>query len=55
VKYFPYLFLVYLAVGIVWILAFYRRKPAALAVVQADLERSHAGYQGAQPITITSA
>jgi amino acid transporter len=55
VKYFPYLFLVYLAVGIVWILAFYRRKPAALAVVQADLERSHAGYQGTQPITITSA
>jgi amino acid transporter len=55
VTYFPYLFLVYLAVGIVWILAFYRRKPAALAVVQADLERSHAGYQGAQPITITSA
>jgi amino acid transporter len=55
VKYFPYLFLVYLAVGIVWILAFYRRKPAAMAVVQADLERGHAGYQGAQPITITSA
>src|SRR5580658_2174214 len=55
VTYFPYLFLVYLAVGIVWILAFYRRKPAALAVVQADLERSHAGYQGTQPITITSA
>ena len=27
VMYFPYLFLAYLAVGIVWILSFYRRQP----------------------------
>jgi len=54
VKYFPYLFLVYLAVGIAWILAFYRRKPSAISVVQADLERSHAVYRSAQPVSLTS-
>ncbi len=48
VTYFPYLFLVYLAVGIGWILAFYRRKPAAMAVVQADLDRIHSHYKEAQ-------
>jgi amino acid transporter len=52
VTYFPYLFLVYMAGGIGWILAFYRRKPAAMAVAQADLERNHARYRGAQPVTI---
>jgi hypothetical protein len=41
VNYFPYLFLVYRAGGIAWIFAFYRRKPSAVAVVQADLDRSH--------------
>ena len=54
VKYFPYLFLVYLAVGIAWILAFYRRKPAAAAVVQADLERIHSRYKERQPVTVPS-
>ncbi len=54
VTYFPYLFLVYLAIGIVWILAFYRRKPAAAAVVQADLERIHSRFKEAQPITVPS-
>ncbi len=45
VKYFPYLFLVYLAIGIAWILAAYRRKPAATAVVHQDLERIHARFK----------
>jgi amino acid transporter len=45
VKYFPYLFLVYLAIGIAWIFSVYRRKPAATAVVHQDLERSHARFK----------
>ncbi|HWE74446.1 MAG TPA: APC family permease [Stellaceae bacterium] len=44
VNYFPYGFLVYLAVGIVWIVSVYRRKPAAIAFVQEDLDRSHDLY-----------
>jgi amino acid transporter len=48
VNYFPYGFLVYLAAGIAWILAFYRRKPSAMAVVQADLDRIHGHYKEAQ-------
>jgi hypothetical protein len=47
VNYFPYAFLVYLAVGIAWILAFYRRKPAAIEVVQADLDRIHSQFKEA--------
>ncbi len=45
VTYFPYLFLVYMAVGIVWIFAFYRRSPAATAAISQDLEVSHARYK----------
>lgn len=55
VTYFPYLFLVYLAIGIVWILAFYRRKPAAMAVVQADLDRIYTHAKPGSPIGVTSA
>lgn len=44
VNYFPYGFLVYLAIGIVWIAAYYRRKPAAIAVAREDLNRSHDLY-----------
>ena len=47
VKYFPYGFLVYMAIGIIWIMSVYRRKPKAMEVVQADLERSHARYKDA--------
>jgi amino acid transporter len=50
VKYFPYGFLVYMAVGITWILAFYRRKPSAMAVAQKDLEQSHARFNGVRPV-----
>jgi amino acid transporter len=46
VNYFPYLFLVYLAAGIGWILFFYRRTPTAAALVQADLDRIHGEYVG---------
>jgi amino acid transporter len=48
VNYFPYLFLVYLFGGIAWILAYYRRKPSAMKVVQADLDRIHSHYKEAQ-------
>ena len=44
VQYFPYGFLVYMAIGIIWIMSVYRRKPKAAEVVQADLERSHARF-----------
>jgi amino acid transporter len=45
VNYFPYAFLVYLAIGIVWIMSFYRRQPAAITKVQEDLDRSHDLYE----------
>lgn len=38
---FPYLFLAYLAIGLVWILAFHRRKPSAAADIISDLKSSH--------------
>jgi amino acid transporter len=44
VNYFPYAFLVYLAIGIAWIVGFYRRKPAAATSAQEDLDRSHDRY-----------
>jgi len=50
VLYFPYLFLAYLAVGIVWILAFYGRKPTASESIRRDLDQSHARFQPALPI-----
>ena len=46
VRYFPYIFLAYLAAGTLWILAFYRRKPSATAVIRQDLEQSHARHSG---------
>lgn len=47
VKYFPYAFLAYLAVGVVWVLAFYRRRPAASTAIRGDLERAHRRFEGA--------
>ncbi len=41
VCYFPYLFLVYLAVGVTWILTVYRRKPSATDFIRQDLELTH--------------
>ena len=47
VMYFPYLYLAYLAVGIVWILAFYRRQPSASVTVREDLQLAHDRFTGA--------
>ena len=47
VLYFPYLFLAYLAVGIVWVLIFYGRKPTASETIRLDLDQSHARFQPA--------
>ena len=38
---FPYMFLAYLALGLVWILAFHRRRPTAAATIRDDLKDSH--------------
>ena len=45
VKYFPYLFAVYVAIGALWIASFYRRVPTASGRVKLDLELSHERYQ----------
>jgi amino acid transporter len=37
VMYFPYIFLFYLALGIAWVLAFHKRKPAASMSIRGDL------------------
>ncbi|HEY0145650.1 MAG TPA: APC family permease [Methylovirgula sp.] len=44
VNYFPYAFLAYLAVGAIWIAAFYRRTPTAPELIKGDLDQSHARY-----------
>ena len=44
VLYFPYAFLVYLAVGVAWILTFYGRKPTASETVREDLDKTHASF-----------
>ena len=46
VMYFPYLFLAYLAVGIVWILSFYRRRPSASVTIRRDLQLAHDRFIG---------
>jgi len=45
VNYFPYAYLVYLAVGILWIVAFHKRKPAAVGAIKQDLQANHAQFQ----------
>ncbi|HTY93112.1 MAG TPA: APC family permease [Steroidobacteraceae bacterium] len=45
VKYFPYAFLVYLVIGLGWILTAYGRKPQASALAREDLERAHSRFQ----------
>jgi amino acid transporter len=45
--YFPYVFLTYLAVGSIWIAAFYRRSPNAGSRIRSDLESSHRRFQAA--------
>ena len=41
VLYFPYMFLVYLAIGIAWILSFYKHQPSASATIRQDLQLEH--------------
>ena len=38
---FPYAFLAYLAIGLIWIAAFHRQRPAAAATILDDLRTSH--------------
>jgi amino acid transporter len=45
INYFPYVFLIYLAAGILWILAFYKSKPSASQSIREDLDIAHARYQ----------
>jgi hypothetical protein len=45
VNYFPYAYLVYLALGILWIVAFHARKPTAVGHIKQDLEATHARFQ----------
>jgi amino acid transporter len=53
VNYFPYAYLVYLLVGIVWVLAFRARKPAAIGQIHQDLAVSHARYaEGMAGVTL---
>ena len=44
VNYFPYAFLVYLAIGIAWIVAFHRRQPTASGLIRDDLDLSHGRF-----------
>jgi amino acid transporter len=41
VMYFPYAFLAYLAVGMIWIFSYYGRKPGVSNVIRIDLESAH--------------
>jgi amino acid transporter len=43
VRYFPYYFLLYVAVGVAWLIIVSRRKPTVLAEIETDLEASVEG------------
>ncbi len=45
VLYFPYIFLVYMLIGVIWVLTHYGRKAAASEVVRKDLDYIHAQFQ----------
>jgi amino acid transporter len=45
VNYFPYAFLVYLAVGAIWIAIYYRRTPTASGLIKEDLDKAHERFQ----------
>ncbi len=45
VMYFPYAFLAYLAVGLVWIMSSYRRRPEIGALARTDLARVYSRFQ----------
>jgi amino acid transporter len=50
VNYFPYAFLVYLAAGIVWIVAFHKRQPSASGLIKQDLEEIHSRFAPVAPL-----
>jgi len=43
-NYFPYAFLVYLAIGIAWVVGFHRWKPLASGQIREDLDLSHGRF-----------
>src|SRR5262245_58213048 len=45
VRYFPYLYLLYLAAGILWIVSFHRRKPTVGQAIRAELDGMDARFQ----------
>jgi amino acid transporter len=45
VRYFPYLYLAYLAAGLAWVLFFYGRKPTASETIRRDLDQAHERFQ----------
>jgi hypothetical protein len=49
VNYFPYAYVVYLLIGIGWILAFHARKPTAAGQINNDLELNHARFKREAP------
>jgi amino acid transporter len=53
VNYFPYAYVVYLLIGIGWILAFHVRKPTAAGQISQDLELNHARFK--REVTATPA
>ena len=42
VNYFPYIFLAYLAIGVIWVLSFRFRVPERLEQIRMELKASHA-------------
>ena len=46
VNYFPYMYLAYLAVGVLWIVSFYKRQPSASTAVRQDLQLVHDRFIG---------
>jgi amino acid transporter len=50
VTYFPYIFLLYLALGIAWVLAFHKRKPSASMSIREDLQLHHDRHQASGEI-----
>jgi amino acid transporter len=48
-EYFPYAFLAYLAVGMIWVFSFYGRKPGASNVIRVDLEHAHRRFMVPSP------
>ena len=45
IKYFPYAYLAYLAVGALWVGSLHKRKPDVSLSIREDLERMHAQFQ----------